>query len=84
MKIDIVADQGTHLLIAHGEHCAVIERRNGRFYNCHGDSRTGKSVDDIAAIGQVLDNNDWTSREAAQTTFDKVVERGNQLAQRML
>jgi hypothetical protein len=83
MTISIVEDQGTHLLIASGERYAVIERRDNRYYNCHDDKRTGTPANDIRAVSQILDSNDWTGKEAARKTFEAVVERGTQLARRM-
>ena len=83
MTISIVADQGTHLLIADGKRYAVVERRNDRFYNCHGDKRSDAAVDDVATIGQILDESDWTEKAAAKQTFDQIIERGNQLAQKL-
>ncbi|MEA2742835.1 MAG: hypothetical protein QOG25_1206 [Acetobacteraceae bacterium] len=84
MNITIVADQGSHLLVARGDEHAVIERRNGLLYNCHDEKRGGIPAENIAAVGDILDPNDWTGKEAAQTVFDEVIERGKQLAQRML
>jgi hypothetical protein len=84
MNVTIVADEGTHLLVACDQRYAVIERRNNRLYNCHGDKRDGIPATDMSAIGQILNDNDWISKEAAQTMFDDIVERGKGLAQRML
>ena len=81
MKITVVADQGTHLLISNGDRFAVIERRNDRFYNCHDDSRDGAK--DISAVEQILDGGDWIDEADARQTFDAVVDRGTELAQRM-
>jgi hypothetical protein len=81
MTITIVADRGTHLLISDGKQCAVIERRNDHFYNCHDDRRTG--ISDIAAVGQILDSGDWTDTETARKTLDDVAERGTNLAERL-
>ena len=83
MSISVVADRGTHLLIRNGERYAVIERRNGRFYGCHGEQRASTPATDIAAVGDILDRSDWTGEQAAQKAFDAVVERGADLAQRM-
>jgi hypothetical protein len=83
MKISVVEDRGTHLLIQNGEQYAVIERRNGRFYGCHGGERASTAASDISAVGDILDSSDWVVKEAARNTFDSIVERGTELAQRM-
>jgi hypothetical protein len=83
MHVTIVADKGTHLLIADGTRYAVIERRDGNFYNCHGDSREGVLVDNLSDIGKVLDTSDWVDEETAQATFNEIAARGEQLAQTM-
>jgi hypothetical protein len=83
MGVSIVADHGTHLLIANGERYAVIEQRAGKLDNCHGDKRAGIPGGDLSAIDQLLDESDWTTRETAEATFNDVVARGSQLAQRM-
>jgi hypothetical protein len=80
----IVTDEGTHLLIARGEQHAVIERRNGRFYNCHDDRREGVPAEDLAAVEQILSKDDWTDSDTARTIFEQAVSRGTQLAQHML
>jgi hypothetical protein len=81
MGARIIAERGTHLLVGDGARYAVIERRDGRFYNCHDDRRA--AVADLSAIGQLLDDGDWTDRQTATAAFDDVVARGSQLAQRM-
>jgi hypothetical protein len=84
MNVRIVTDQGTHLLIADRQRYAVIERRNDCFYNCHDDKRTGIPANDLSGIERILDESDWTSKEAAEAIFHDIVARGSQLAQRML
>ena len=83
MTVTVVAERGTHLLVADGERCAVIERREGHLYNCHDEERAGIPAKDLSAVGQILADIDWTDRETAKATFDSVVTRGSQLAQRM-
>lgn len=82
MNVTIIDDQETHLLIEGGSRYAVIERRQNHFYNCHDEKRQG--VADLSAIDKILDDRDWTDEQTARTTFDDVVARGNELAQRML
>lgn len=84
MGLTIVAQHETHLLIADGDRYAVIERRQGRFYNCHDGKRDGVPANDLSGVKRILNDNDWTDRQAAQATFDAIAERGAQLAQRML
>ena len=83
MDVTIITEQGTHLLIARGDRCAVIERRNNRLYNCHDGKRDGIPLDDLAAISKILEESDWTDRATAQATFQEVVARWTELAQRM-
>jgi len=84
MPVTIVAEQGSHLLIADGERHAVIERRGNALYNCHDEKRAGVPANDLSAIDQIVDAQDWTDRETAQATFEAVVARGAELARRML
>ncbi|HEY4043924.1 MAG TPA: hypothetical protein VGM32_19040 [Rhodopila sp.] len=83
MTVAIVAEQGTHLLIADGERFAVIERRDQRLFNCHDDRRAGIAVTELSAVGQILDDGDWTDRETAEKTFGDIAARGTGLAERM-
>ncbi len=82
MAVTIVTEHESHLLIADGERYAVVERRNGRFYNCHDGQRDPAT--DLSGVARILDDNDWTDRKTAQATFDAVAERGGELARRML
>jgi hypothetical protein len=83
MTVAIIADHGTHLLIADGQRYAVIERREDHLYNCHDAERAGIPAKDLSAVGRILADGDWTDRETAQATFEAVVTRGTELAQRM-
>jgi hypothetical protein len=83
MNVTIITEQGTHLLITCDDRFAVIERRNDRLYNCHDGKREGIPLEDLTAVSKILDDGDWTDRATAQATFDEVVARGTQLAQRM-
>jgi hypothetical protein len=84
MEVKIVAEQGTHLLIASGDRYAVIERRNGRYYNCHEDKRANVPADDLQGVDRALDARDWTDRQTAQAMFKSVTSRGTDLARCML
>jgi hypothetical protein len=83
MTVTVVAEQGSHLLIADGERYAVVERREDHLYNCHDRARAGIPAKDLSAAGRILDDSDWSDRETAQATFDAVATRGSDLAQRM-
>jgi len=84
MSVTIVSQQGSHLLIAEQGRYAVIERRQGHYYNCHDAARAGIPVDALSEIATILDTDDCTDRDTAQATFDQIAQRGNELAQRML
>ncbi len=84
MAVTIVADQGTHLLVARDSRFAIVERRNNRLYNCHDETRDGIPLDRISDIDAILHPRDWTDQASAQAAFDKIVTRGNDLSERML
>jgi hypothetical protein len=83
MPVAVIADHGTHLLIADGERYAVIERREDHLYNCHDGERAGIPAKDLSGVGRILADSDWTDKATAQANFDEIVTRGSQLAQRM-
>jgi hypothetical protein len=83
MTVTVVAEQGSHLLIRDGERYAVLEQRDDHLYNCHDTTRDGIPAKDISAADQILDDSDWNDRKTAQATFDAIVTRGSDLAQRM-
>jgi hypothetical protein len=84
MSVTIVAQQGSHLLIANQERYAVIERRQDRYYNCHDAARADMPANTLSDVGTILDAGDWLDRDTAQAAFDAITERGNELAQKML
>jgi hypothetical protein len=84
MDVTIVADEGTHLLIAQDGKFAIVERRNNHLYNCHDGKRVGIPLSDLSAIAQILDEGDWIDKVAAQAAFNEVIARETQLAERML
>jgi hypothetical protein len=84
MDVTIVADEGTHLLIAQDSKFAIVERRNNHLYNCHDGKRVGIPLSDLSAIAQILDESDWIDKVAAQAAFNEVIARETQLAERML
>jgi hypothetical protein len=83
MTVTIVAEQGSHLLIADGERYAVVEQREDHLYNCHDRARAGIAAKDLSEASRILDGSDWNDRKTAQATFDAVVTRGSDLAQRI-
>jgi hypothetical protein len=83
MNATIVEEAGTHLLIARGGRFAIVERRNGRLYNCHGGQRDGVAADDLAAVAAIVDEADWVDEATARRTFDEVASRGTDLAEHM-
>ncbi len=83
MKVTIIAEHGTHLLIACGDRFALIERRNGRLYSCHEGEREGIPVAELNAVSNILDERDWTDQATAQAAFNEIIERGTELAEGM-
>jgi hypothetical protein len=83
MEVTIVDDQGSHLLIGQNGRFAVIERRNNLLYSCHGEHRRGVALDDIAELGTILDDADWTDEAVAKATFNEIVARGAHLGETM-
>ena len=83
MNATVVEERGTHLLVARGDRFAIVERRNGRLYNCHGGKRDGIAADDPAAIAEIVDAADWVEEAVARRAFSEVGTRGADLAERM-
>jgi hypothetical protein len=83
LNVIIVEEQGTHLLIGHGDRFAVVERRNNRLYNCHDGKRDSIPLADLSLITKILDQRDWADQATAQATFDKVRTRWTELSQHM-
>jgi hypothetical protein len=83
MYVTIVAEQQNYLLVARGDRFAVIERRNGRVYNCHDGKRDGICLDDLPAISGILDEGDWVDKSTAQAALDEAVFRWTELAEHM-
>ncbi|MDQ2802473.1 MAG: hypothetical protein M3Y41_07235 [Pseudomonadota bacterium] len=83
MNATIVAEKGTHLLIARGDRFVVVERRNNRLYNCHGGQRDGIAADDLSAIAEIVDETDWVDEAAARRAFSEAGSRGIELAEHM-
>jgi hypothetical protein len=83
MNATIIEEWGSYLLIARGDHFAVVERRNHHLYNCHGGRRNGTATDDLSTIAEVVDETDWVDEVTAQRAFDEAVSRYAELAEHM-
>ena len=84
MNATIVAERGTHLLVARGDRFAIVERRNNRLYNCcHGGKRDGVAADDPSALAEIVDEADWVEEAVARKAFTEACSRGTDLAERM-
>lgn len=83
MDTTVVEERGTHLLIARGDRFVVVERRNNRLYNCHGDKRDGIGTADLSAIAEIMDETDWVDEATARAAFNEVASRGTELAEHM-
>ena len=79
--IRIVDERAPYLLIAHGHRFAVIERRNGNFYNLHSGDRAPAPMTDAGALAVV--GTDWRDEETARRVFDEIVTRYSDLAEHM-
>ena len=84
MDVTIVEDQGTHLLISQDNRFAIVERRNNRLYNCHGGKRDGIPLENLSAVGTILDSTDWGDETTARAAFNEIIARGTQLGETML
>ena len=83
MNATVVAERGTHLLVARGDRFAIVERRNNRLYNCHGGKRDGVAADDPSALAEIVDEADWVEEAVARKAFTEACSRGTDLAERM-
>jgi hypothetical protein len=83
MEVTIIAEKGTYLMVSRGDRFAVIERRNNRLYSCHGGKRDGISLDGLAAISAIVDEDDWVDRATAQAALDDAETRQTQLGEEM-
>jgi hypothetical protein len=79
--IVVVAQRGSHILVARGDRFAVVERRGGRIYDVHGGRR--REFDDTPAGMAAAVGDGWTDESAARRLFDEAVRRGDDLAERL-
>jgi hypothetical protein len=61
MTVTVVAEQGSHLLIADGERYAVVERRED-----HHKARDGIPAKDLSAARRILDDAGMTGKPHKQ------------------
>ena len=78
-----VEEKGNYLLLARGGLFAVVERRNGRLYNCHDEKREGIGPDELARVSQIVDDQDWVDESTARAALEDAVARWTELAERM-
>ena len=83
MKAMIAEDRGNYLLLARGELFAVVERRNGRLYNCHDEDREGIEARELARVSQIVDEQDWVDETTARAALIEAVARWTELVERM-
>lgn len=84
MSVTIVAERETYLLVGRGNRFAVLERRNGRLYNCHCGERRGVPLDDLSGVPGIVDEGDWVDLATAQAALDEAASRWTHLAEHML
>jgi hypothetical protein len=86
--ITILEEQETFLLVERrddrGKGFAVVERRNGRLYNCHNAKREGIRLDDLQALPAIVDEADWIDLATAKAALDEAALRWRDLAEHML
>jgi hypothetical protein len=80
-SVHIVAEKGSHLLVAQGRKFAVLERRNNRLYNCHATGRYWIPAREISQIPRIIEDEDWVDEATGRAQFEDVVSRGKDLAQ---
>jgi hypothetical protein len=83
MDIKVIAQKGSHMLIARGDKRAIVEQRNNHLYNCHGVARAGIPAGQLASIDQVIDEADWVDEDAGRAMFHEITSRGTDLAEHM-
>ena len=83
MNVWVLDDRGDYVLLQRGDgRCALIERRADHFYTLHAGDRPGVPCD-LRGIETIVDEQDWTHEQAARSTLDYAIRRGEELAQRI-
>ena len=83
MKVTLVEESGSYLLLARGDRFVIVERRNNRIYNCHDGKRNGIAADDLSAIHQIIDEADWVDEATGRAAFNEVISRRTELEEGM-
>jgi hypothetical protein len=80
-NVRIVEEQASYLLLARGDRFAVLERRNGQFYNLHRGRREPDPLTDRGAEHAV--GTDWCDEISARRLFDEITTQYRQFAEHM-
>jgi hypothetical protein len=80
-NVRIVEEQASYLLLARGDRFAVLERRNGQFYNLHRGQREPDPLTDMGAEHSV--GTDWCDEISARRLFDEITTQYRQFAEHM-
>jgi hypothetical protein len=79
----LIAEQrGSHLLVRRGAQFAVVERRAGDIYSVHDGTRE-PHPDTPAGIAAAVGSDGWCDETEARRIFEELVQRGEQLAERL-
>ena len=80
-SVRIVEEQASYLLLARDDRFAVLERRNGQFYNLHRGRREPDPLTDRGAEHAV--GTDWCDEISARRLFDEITTQYRELAEHM-
>ena len=80
MHVTIAAERGTYLLVACENRFTVLERRNGRLYNCHDEKREGIPLERFSSISEIVDDGDWVDEPNAQAAFDEAAAQVDEIS----
>jgi hypothetical protein len=78
----IVEQRGSFLLIRRDHQFAVVERRGGHIYSLH-DGIREPYPEAPSGIAAAVGRHGWQDEAEARRTFKDLVQRGEQLAQRL-
>ena len=80
-EVRISEERAPYLLLARGNLFAVVERRNGQFYNLHRGRREPSALTEKGAEHAV--GNDWCDEIRARRLFNEITARYRDLAEHM-
>jgi len=80
-SVHIVEERAPYLLLARGRQFAVVERRNGQLYSLSGGRRVPAPMTDEGAVELI--GSGWSDEIRARRTFEEVVSRYTELAERL-